>query len=432
MQYRHARIRLVPAMVALGATACAAVVSAVPAAAAATGHSVYAGRAYGSYVRLGTTVTSGATADVPLCTTTSGVSTSDKTAATTVPGVGNIGAVTTNVRSASSGSTVESIGSSSTAGMSLLGGLITAGTVTTQATISYSTAKSYVRTGTVSLAGLKIDGKAIAAHPTVDQTIPLANVGTVVLNHQVAGYSLGGHSQSVTALQVTVAANNTMGLPSGTIIVGHASATLHYPIRDLPWGSASATSLAAGSVVKSGPTAPVTIPCGGTDGTTITYNTAGVTWPGVLTTGATTSSARSAESSYDTLASERDTISNVDIFDGVVTATAVTTQANAYRLASNSAFSDSTTGTKIAGLKINGRDVRARGRGQHRDRHQRRRDALPEADHPLRNGFDPVRDATEVVGRPQRAGRGHHHQRRLRQRGCVQQLTVSTGWPPSG
>jgi hypothetical protein len=238
--------------------------------------------------------------------------------------------------------------------MSLFGGLVTASAVTTQATISYSSAKSYVRTGTVNLVGLKIGGKSIAAHPTVDQRIALPNVGTVLLNHQVAGYSLGGHSQSVTALQVTVAATNTLGLKSGTVIIGHSSATLHYPIRDLTWGSASATTVAVGSVVASGPTALATIPCGGTEGTTITNNSAGATQPGVLTTGATTSSVRSNESSYDTLASDRDTIANVNVLDGIVTATAVTTQANAYRLASNSAFSDSTTGTKVAGLKISG------------------------------------------------------------------------------
>jgi hypothetical protein len=354
MQYHHARTRLAPAVVALGATACAAVISAVPAAAATTSHSVYAGRAYGSYARLGTTVTSGATADIPLCTTSAGVSNSDKTEATTVPGVGTIGAVTTNVRSATSGSTVESLGSSSTAGMSLFGGLITASAVTTQATISYSTAKSYVRTGTVNLVGLKIGGKSITAHPTVDQSIALPSVGTVVLNHQVAGSSLGGHSQSVTALQVTVAATNTLGLKTGTVIIGHSSATLHYPIRDLPWGSAFATTLSAGSVIASGPTALATIPCGGTEGTTITNNSAGGTLPGVLTTGATTSSVRSNQSTYDTLAQDRDTIANVNLFNGIVTATGVATQANAYRLASNSAFSDTTTGTKVAGLKING------------------------------------------------------------------------------
>jgi hypothetical protein len=360
MQYRPVRNsvtrnRRIPAVVALGATACAAaVISASPAVAAATSHSVFAARAYGSYARLGTTISSGASADVPLCTTTSGASVSDKTAATTVPGVGAVGAVTTNVRSASSGATVESLGSSSTAGMSLLGGLITASTVTTQATISYSTAKSYVRTGAVNLVGLKIAGQSIAAHPTLDQTISLPDIGTVVLNHQAGTYSLGAHSQAVTALQVTLTAGNKLHLPTGTVIVGHSSATLHYPIRSLPWGAASATTVAVGSSVKSGPTTPVTVPCGGTDGTTITYNSVGVSMPGVLTTGATTSSAHSDESSYQTLTSDRDTIANVNLFDGVVTASAVTTQANAYRVASNRKYTGTTTGTKIAGLKING------------------------------------------------------------------------------
>ena len=325
----------------------------VPASAATASFPVFAARAYGSDVSLGSTVVSGRTADVPLCTTLATKSLSDDTAATSLGRVGSVGAVTTNVHSSMSGTTDTTVASSTTGRTSLLGGLVRLEAMSTTATVSHQPANpAYIRGASVNFAGLEIAGIPIIARPAVDQTITLPGVGSVELNHQTAYFSMGAHGETVSALILTVTAGNSSGYPAGTVVLGHTTAALHDRIVSFPYGNASATTVKVGSAIHSGPTAPVTMPCGGSGGATVTGTTAGVHVPGAITTGATTSTARSIDEENKETSTQRDTIADVSLLGGIVSVGTVTTQANAYR---TTTFASTSTGTSISGLKIKGR-----------------------------------------------------------------------------
>lgn len=344
--------------VAVAATAvCAATLSVAALAVAASSASAttptyraFGGGAYGSTAAVGT-VRSGATASVPLCTTKIGASASNKTAAVTLPGVGTIGAVTTNVRSTGSGTSIASIATTSTASTTLLGGLIHASAITTQSTVSHSAA-GYATKGASTFTGLRIGGTAIATHPSIDQTVTLAGVGKVVLNHQSRDTRYGGLSLTVTAMQVTLLAGNTLHLPAGSVVVGHAQASLHLPTHHLAYGNAYGTTVQVGTAVTSGRTASVYLPCGGSNGVTQTNTTASATLSGVLAAGVVSSSGRSVDTATSTTASTHSHIANVSLLGGVIKLSGVTAQSTATRTASGITLTSA--GTTVTGLSIQG------------------------------------------------------------------------------
>lgn len=345
--------------VAVAATAvCAATLSigalaagATSATAATPTYRAFGGGAYGSTASVGA-VRSGATASVPLCTTAIGVSTSDKTAAVTLPRIGTIGAVSTNVRSTGTiGATVASIASTSTASTTLLGGMVGASAISTRSTVSHS-AVGYATKGSSTFTGLRIGGTLIATHPRIDQTVTLPGVGKVVLNHQSRDSRYGALSLTVTAMRVNLIAGNSLGLPAGSIVVGHAQASLHLPTRHLAYGNAYGTTAQVGTAVTSGRTAPVYLPCGGSNGVTQTNTTASAAQPGVFAVGLVSSSSRSADTATSTTARTHSHISNVSLLGGAVKLTGVTAQSTATR--TSSGISLTSAGTTVTGLTIRG------------------------------------------------------------------------------
>lgn len=346
--------------VAVAATAaCAATLSigalaagATSATAATPTYRAFGGGAYGSTASVGT-VRSGATAAVPLCTTKIGASNSDTTAAVTLPRIGTIGAVSTNVHSTGTiGATIASIATTSTASTTLLGGLVSASAIGTRSTVSHSAAAGYATKGGATFTGLRIGGTPIATRPSIDQTVNLPGVGKVVLNHQSRDTRYGGLSLTVTAMRVYLIAGNSLGLPAGSVVVGHAQASLHLPTRHLAYGNAYGTTAQVGTTVTSGRTAPVYLPCGGSNGVTQTNTTASASQAGVLSTGVISSSSRSADTATSTTARTHSHISNVSLLGGAVKLSGVTAQSTATR--TSSGISLTSAGTTVTGLTIRG------------------------------------------------------------------------------
>jgi hypothetical protein len=132
---------------------------------------------------------------------------------------------------------------------------------------------------------------------------------------------------------------------------------MHTPTHHRPYGSAFGTELDAAGLVGSGRTAAVYLPCGGTSGKTRTNAVASVDVPGVLSAGAVRSTGKSTDSSSATVAATTASLAEVELLGGVVELGAVDVAATATRKGRSVALSSA--GTKVAGLKINGRTVSA-------------------------------------------------------------------------
>lgn len=333
----------------------AAVVSGLAAgsAAAATTSSAFVGSAYGSTAQVGTIARSGPTSLVSACSL-HGYRHDDHAAAVHLGPVGNIGAVTTRAEGTTIKGALTETSTSTTGTTSLLGGLVQARTITTRAVASRN-GSTYHLSGSTSITGLRINNRAVTATPKPNQQISVPGVATVTLNVQGTSGNYNLHQSGVTGMRITVLSGNRLGLPAGVVVVGHAVAGIHAPVHARPYGSAFATQAKVGSVLTSGPSAPVSLPCGGSAGKTVSNPTAAVRIGDAVSAGAVSSSASSTDNATATTATTQSKVTKINLLHGVVSADAVTARANASL--SKGRLTRTSTGTTITGLKINGKRV---------------------------------------------------------------------------
>jgi hypothetical protein len=340
---------------AAGAAAAVVVSMGVGSAGAAPStHSAMGGQAFGSTVRLGALARSDKTAYLPMCTTKFGVTRRDHTAAVNLPGVGTIGAVTTRMASRRTAHGPRSTGQSHTAATTLFDGAIHATVLATRAVAARSGGVTHLR-GSTTVVGLNIAGHAVS-NPVPNKAMTVPGLGTVIINQQTRSRRFGDPSISVTALRITIGQNNSMGLPAGQLVIGHSVASLHRPTHHQVTGAAWGTTIRVGKVVKSGRTAPVYLPCGGTNGQTRTRNaTAAVLLPSVLRTGEVYSHATSSDTAARTNATTRDHIARVSLLGGKIRARGINARASATRLDSGRLIRSSQS-TDVLELDVNGQN----------------------------------------------------------------------------
>jgi len=331
---------------------------ALPDLAEAATHTSFGGSVYGSTVKVGTLASSGKTSYVPMCTSKSDYTRAANAAGLNLPGIASVGAVQTRVRSSRTSTGISSTSTTSTGATSLLGSVVSAKAITTTARSHKSTKGVYSVSGSSVFVGLRVGGRSVTATPSKNTDITVPGIATVRLNAQSTSTKYGAHRQNVTALKVTLLSGNKLGLPVGTIVVGSASATLAPPVhhRAYGYGYGSRLTVGKGSTLSSGATSAVHIPCGGSNGVTLSNNTAAVNLASALRAGATKTTAKSTDTATSTVASTSATTAGANLLGGVVTMDAVTAKASTTR--KGSALTRSTTGTSVVGLKVNGRSVR--------------------------------------------------------------------------
>lgn len=322
----------------------------MPAQAATPTYTAFSGSAYVSYVAIGTTITSGRSALSSLCTTKTGLASTNSVARLTVPLIGTVGAANTKVASSEVDDTDATTTTTSTAATSLLGGLVQASAITSSARVS-RTGDVYTNTGTSTFVGLRIAGKAVTVRPTEKSTITIPGIATVLLNAQSVTSSGGTHTLGVTAIRVTLLKGNTLGLPTGTILVGTANAGVRDLIYRRPVASAYGTEADVAGRLASGPTAAVSLPCGGTD-ITKTSKLAGFSLPGVVEVGTLDTRVSSTDNAASTTANASAETGDISLLGGVVSVDAVTADASSTRVGSK--VTSTSAGTRIVGLRING------------------------------------------------------------------------------
>ncbi|MEV7606275.1 choice-of-anchor P family protein [Paenarthrobacter sp. NPDC089322] len=319
----------------------------------------FTGQAYGSYIfNADRTLTSGPTANSSIsCTGATGKTSSNNASGINVSSVGTVGNATTSVKTllTTTGKRIE--GQSTVAGTNLLGGLITAGTITSASTAEKSTTGAFSGTNSTTIADLKIMGLPVSASPAANQVLDLqaplvGSVGKVTLNGQEKRLVNGTYQVSTTALRVEILKAGLPGLKIGTDIrLGVTTVKLSAPQTGYLAGTGYSTkSTLASGLLGTGTTALANVKCGG--GTT-TANLAATSIPGLLSGGASSTTATGVltpqpKSTVST------TLSGLNVLNGVITADAIKAETSATRTATGTTVTLKDTSTftnlKIAGL----------------------------------------------------------------------------------
>jgi hypothetical protein len=335
--------------------------AATPALAATTPAQVttgFSGQAYGSYIfNSDKTLTSGPTANSSIgCTGLTGRTSSNTAAALTVPAVGNVGAATTSVKTllTTTGKRLES--KSTIAATNLLGGLITAGAITSESMADKNTAGVFSGTNKTTIADLKVLGLPVGANPApntvLDLNVPLVgSLGKITLNGQEKVLVNGVYKVSTTALRVEVLKAGLAGIKAGTDIrLGVSLAYLTPPQAGYLSGTGFSTKATlANGLLNSGPTALAYAGCGG--GTT-TANVAGINLPGLATAGATSTKTTGVLSPTPKV-TVTNNIAGLNVLSGLIQADAIKAETSTTRAAGSPTGTLTDTST-FTNLRIKG------------------------------------------------------------------------------
>jgi hypothetical protein len=241
--------------------------------------------------------------------------------------------------------------------VNLLGGLVRADALSTTSTASVDTASKYTGRNAAVLSNLVISGRRVSASTGPNTRIRFGQVGkvpfaTAIVNKQERVTSNGELRVATAAVTVLIDSSNPLGLPVGSRIdVAQSKAYLSAPLRGLVGGKGYATSVTAldGRVLSS-PTALVYPRCSTGDAAS---SVAHVSVPGLLTSGTTQTTTRSATSSSSRSVTVKNAIASPNVLLGVITASAVTADISVAQsgvLAPTARDSSRFVGLKVAGF----------------------------------------------------------------------------------
>lgn len=319
----------------------------------------YTGLAYGtevsaldSTVRLGKTPVSSVS-----CTSKAGTYDTKSLAGVNLPLVGNVGAVTTLVRTTETSSYKRTNTQSQVAGVDLLGGQIKADAIKVNSS-AYAKAEGVnIGVNNMTFTNLKIAGRPISADVAKNTKITIPGVAEVTVNKQVRGMSkTGRYNVATTGLSVELLKGNPLGLPTSTTInIASASAAVTAMSGEATHGGSgfSTRVRALGGAITSAPTANAGVPCaGGTNRNEL----AGVNIPLLLDAGTTETTAVGEKNSTSEWTKVTNRTAAPRILGGLISADAIVAESKVTRSRSTGRTTYADT-SKFVGLKIAGKPV---------------------------------------------------------------------------
>jgi len=182
----------------------------------------------------------------------------------------------------------------------------------------------------------------------------LIGLGYVVLNEQTSTINSKQGQMVVNMIDIHITvAGNLLGLDVGTeIIVSSAtSGMIKAYAPAIVTGGSYGTSVAS-TLINSSPTAPVSLPCFGTAGQTITNSVGNVNIAGVLTSGTVTDTGKSNLTNPYSTGQMTSQVEGLNLLSGLITANVIYSQVNATIADSHGVFETgvgSFTGLAVAG-----------------------------------------------------------------------------------
>lgn len=347
------RVRARTAAAAVFAVAGAGVVlvptaSAVPAD-RRTGHQVVAvASAHGSTIKGNAVLGSGRTAFTNLCTSSFNKVTSNDVLASkpSLADAVDLGVIETRNRTKHPNGKKTVVSAARIARGNLFDGAVRFKGLVSVSRVK-KTANGFVTRHKVRIATLSIAGTNIPINKNVPPTeIPVPGVGTLTLNWQK------DRVNSLRGLSFTDAIR--LDLADGTSIrLARSKARLDRGVPTAFGGGAWGSQVTALDLLGSGKTGKQPLPCRGTDGDVRTNNTADISIPAVVSTGVTTSTARTRELSRGRVrAITKSKVADVNFGDGALTIDALVSRAKATRHKNGRVVKRAAT--RILGFRVNG------------------------------------------------------------------------------
>lgn len=260
--------------------------------------------------------------------------------------------------------TAEVQNTSTVGGFSALGGLITADSIKSVATVDATKRAVSTSSDGSSFGNLVIAGQVIPATVPANTVIPLPGIGSVTLNKIATSGNMKKAAEiDIEALSITVNTKNGLGLPIGAnIIVAHAVAGFSHKQPPAAFGGDTFAALASGSLGndlknKIGKAAFLAIGCQGTRGQTKTGSVASLDVSGLLNLGDGETTAFAGAEGNAQVARTTSTFSNVGLLGGLIQVNAL--QAVATSTLRNGQSTGSADGSGFSGLTIAGISVPA-------------------------------------------------------------------------
>lgn len=321
------------------------------------------GNAFGTYVNVAGLVQSGQTSPVGVggCSTQPppGFTKTNTTAAVSIPGVLQTGAIDTSVATGPAGGPASTKTTATISNVRALGGLVNAGAVNAVSTTSFDSTGYHPSAAGSGFVGLAIGGVPVLIAPAPNTTIALPGVGKVVLNEQITRQTSTGATMTVNMIDITLSTAQA-GLPAGTkIVVGHASSSLsQVPVANAPTlrGFAYSASAHIGSLVTLGQEFSIGM-CGNTGGRTITNSAATTSIPGILSTGTAANTVNGTIGATTSTSVSTATIQGLNLLSGLVSVDVIKAEANA--TVTNNAVSVDENGSTFTNLVVNGQTMPA-------------------------------------------------------------------------
>jgi hypothetical protein len=292
---------------------------------ARTTETAFQGSAYGTLVTVASTVRSGRSALSTLgCTSQTGVTHTNSIASVSAPPLLTTGTVNTSVASQATPGGPASVSSATTQEVNSLSGLVKATLVQSVSTTTEHAPGSF----STSAAGTKFVGLVVAGHhisgtPAPNTKINLPGVGHVILNQQVSTITKTHASLTVIAIHVFVTQSNPVAKPGTQIVVSFAHSGVGGPVAGLLDGLAYGARANVGTTLIAGKEFPESLSCLGTNGKARTNQGAGLSIPGILTSGTVTDTVQGTATATTASAAASSTVQGLNLLGGTVKATAI-------------------------------------------------------------------------------------------------------------
>lgn len=291
----------------------------------------YLPSAYGTSAFVGNTVLVGQTAPASLAgycgTSQQPLSASFTAAGITLLPLVTGGAVNTTVSSSAQQAQAEA----DTTTISLLGGLVSAQEITAVSTTTIDDNGNFQ----VNAAGSTFNHLVVLGHvyngsvaANTRLTLPL--LGYIVLNEQIPNIGSSNATMTVNMIHVHITVGNLLGLQVGTeIVVSNATSGIYNELAPGIIQGGSFGSQVLGSLLNSTVTVPEVLPCQGTNGAVATNTQAGITVPGILTSGTVVDTAESNLTEAFSSGENTSTIQGLNLLSGLITASVLRAQVDA-------------------------------------------------------------------------------------------------------
>jgi hypothetical protein len=340
------------------------------------------GSAFGTYARIGDTAKAGTTASIGFgggCSLNGQqlpIHVQNSVASVSIPELGSsTEAISTTGDATETADTLTVRTTADVHGVDLLGGLVTAREVTAVSTTTFDGSGFHTSADGSGFADLIVAGTPIDANVPPNTTIKLRGIGQVVLNEQTPKQKPRSAGLTVNMIHVRVTHQNALGYPVGSeVIVASATTAITQPRQQVvatldghAYGSRVTGKVVSPAIVKlkSGSSAPVSVPCRGTDGEVRANFVANVVVPSdgsVLDADTIRTTAQGSADESSATVETTATVESAAVLGSLVRATAIRADAHASSSGASPSFGDDGSGfgtLSVSGHPEIGADVPA-------------------------------------------------------------------------